>query len=117
MDGLWVFLGGGTGAVLRWVLAALLPAPWGTMLVNVLGSAVLAGLMHPAVGLQGSWRLALGTGLLGGFTTYSTFNLDVLTAVQAGELQRAAVTAVGTLVGCLAGGAVGWWVAGWGSAR
>ncbi len=110
-DGLFVFLGGGTGAVLRWWLAALLPAPWGTVVVNVIGSAVLAALLHEATALPEPWRLALGTGMMGGFTTYSTFNHDVLTALHRGEILHAALVAGTTLVACLGGAAVGWWLA------
>ena len=110
MHGVWVFLGGGSGAVLRWVMAQWLPAPWGTLMVNVVGSAVLAALMHPAVALSTPWRLGLGTGLMGGFTTYSTFNLDVWTALQAGDVGRASLTVLATLLGCLAGAGVGWFV-------
>jgi CrcB protein len=112
MDGAWVFLGGGSGAVLRWIVSGWWPAPWGTMVVNVLGSACLAALMHPSMGLGGGWRLGLGTGLMGGFTTYSTFNLDVLTALQDGDPGRAAWTAGLTMGGCLLGAATGWWIVG-----
>jgi len=107
-DALLVFVGGGTGAVLRWILAAWAPAPWGTVAVNVLGSALLAVFLHEAVGLSTSWRLVLGTGLMGGFTTYSTFNHDVLAALQRGETGHAVLIAATTLAGCLAGAFVGW---------
>jgi CrcB protein len=112
MAAIWVFLGGGTGAVLRWWLSGLAASPWGTMGVNILGSAMLAGLMHPEVGLQDPWKLALGTGLMGGFTTYSTFNLDVWMALQSGDTWRAGVTLLGTVFGCLLGAALGWALAG-----
>lgn len=112
MNWLWVFLGGGTGAVLRWQLSSLAPAPWGTVGVNVLGSCLLAAIMHPATELDPAWRLGLGTGLMGGLTTYSTFNLDVWTALSQGDPGRAAVVATTTFLACLAGGAVGWWLAG-----
>ena len=72
----WVFLGGGLGAVLRFALTPLFAAPWGTMAVNAVGSALLAACLHPSVGLSEAWRAGLCTGLLGGFTTYSTFNRD-----------------------------------------
>lgn len=110
-DALLVFLGGGTGAVLRWGLSLALPAPYGTLLVNVVGSAVLAFLLHDVVGMPAHWRLLLGTGLLGGFTTYSTFNLDVFRALERGEVAQAALIASSTLVLCLGGSLVGWWVA------
>lgn len=112
MNALWVFLGGGTGAVLRWQLAALLPAPWGTVGVNILGSLLLAALMHPASEVDPTLKLALGTGLMGGLTTYSTFNLDVWSAVEAGEPGRAAMLVGVTVVTCLVAAAIGWWLAG-----
>lgn len=111
MNGLWVFLGGGTGAVLRWLLSGLLPAPWGTMAVNVAGSFLLAALLHPSTELSDPARLVFATGMMGGFTTYSTFNHDVLTALQSGAYGHAALVAFGSLLGCLVGGALGWWLA------
>lgn len=112
---LLVFLGGGLGAVARWSVSLWVPGAVGTLIVNVLGSALLAGLAHPHGGLDLAahpWRLALMTGALGGFTTYSTFNLDVLSLLQAGQPGRAALLAGGTLGACLGAGALGWAVAG-----
>jgi CrcB protein len=115
-DALLVFVGGGTGAVLRWLLFVVTPTPWGIVGVNLLGSGLLAMVAHPANGLPAAWRLLLGTGVLGGFTTYSTFNLDMLTAVQASHPGRAAAIGALTLGGGLLAGALGWWTAGriWG---
>lgn len=107
-DALLVFIGGGAGAVLRWGLAALAPAPWGTVGVNVVGSALLAVFLHEAAGLSDGWRLLLGTGMMGGFTTYSTFNHDVLTALQRGEPGQALLIASTTFLGCLLGAFLGW---------
>ena len=45
---------------------------------------------------------------MGGFTTYSTFNLDVWMALQSGDTWRAGVTLLGTVFGCLLGAALGW---------
>ena len=75
-----VALGGATGSVLRylfstWAVAALGTGfPWGTLAVNVLGSAAI-GLLG-GMGLGGEWRLLLVTGVLGGFTTFSAFSLE-----------------------------------------
>ena len=113
MPVLWVFLGGGLGATLRWGLSSLAAAPWGTVGVNILGSFALALLMHPAMGIGGSARLFLCTGLMGGFTTYSTFNLDVLTAVERGDGLGALTTASTTLVSCLLAGSAGWNLGSW----
>lgn len=108
MNPLWVFLGGGTGAVIRWWVSGLHPSPWPTLAVNVAGSLLLAFLLHPATGLTPAWRLGLGTGLMGGLTTYSTFNYEVLTALQNGEPGKAVMLVVATVTACLVGGAAGW---------
>ena len=108
----YVFVGGGTGAVMRWAVGLWVPAPWGTMAVNVLGSFGLALLLHPGLGVSPTWRLALGTGMMGGFTTYSTFNHDVISAMSEGRYGHAALVAGGSLVACVLGGLLGWWVAG-----
>ncbi|ANS78790.1 CrcB protein [Serinicoccus hydrothermalis] len=83
-----VAVGGGLGAVLRWCLELLLPAgsgwPWATLVTNVLGSAALGWLVvHDDRHRHPHWlRPGVGTGLLGGFTTFSTY------AVQTALLGR-----------------------------
>jgi len=106
-----VFVGGGTGALLRALLAASIASPWGTLMCNVLGSFLLAILLHPLVAASTEARAALGTGLLGGFTTYSTFNLEVARAAHDGHPVRAAGLALATVALCLAASAAGWAVA------
>ncbi|HMV69870.1 MAG TPA: CrcB family protein [Myxococcota bacterium] len=110
-DALLVAIGGGAGAALRWWLFATWPGPWSILIINVVGSALLAWMSHPGWALAPEVRLLVGTGLLGGFTTYSTFNLDVLTAVRLGAWGRAAAVLGLTVVGCLVGGSAGWWLA------
>ncbi|MBC7431581.1 MAG: CrcB family protein [Rubritepida sp.] len=89
-----VAAGGALGSVLRyWVQLALNAAwfPWGTMMVNVAGSAaigVLAGL-----GVAGPGRLLFVTGVLGGFTTFSAFSLDAVELYQRSILLAAAYVA------------------------
>ena len=87
MDYMLVFVGGGIGAALRHAvnrgtLALLGPSfPFSTLVVNVLGSffmGVLAGVLLPRGEGHQSVRLFLGTGILGGFTTFSTFSLDAV---------------------------------------
>ncbi len=76
---LWICLGGAVGSGARylvstWVLAALGPAfPWGTLAVNAIGSFLLGALMHVGLStdlLSPTLRIALSTGVLGGFTTF-----------------------------------------------
>lgn len=77
---LLVAAGGALGSVLRYAVSVLLAAslgpgfPWGTLAVNVLGSAAIGALA--GLGVEGGWRLLLVTGLLGGFTTFSAFSLE-----------------------------------------
>lgn len=80
MNILLIALGGAIGSVLRYAISLLAVAhlgaafPWGTLAVNVLGSAGIG--VAAALGVQGEMRLLLVTGLLGGFTTFSAFSLE-----------------------------------------
>jgi CrcB protein len=106
---LLVFLGAGLGGVLRHgvnlVSAQLLgPAfPWGTLIVNVLGSFVM-GLLAALVYLRAGWlggdaaRLLLMTGVLGGFTTFSAFSLDAMTLLDRGQAGLMAAYVTGSVV-------------------
>lgn len=108
---LWVMLGGalGSGAryltvvgCQRWLGTAL---PWGTFAVNLLGSFLL-GVLLP-VGLRGTTLsptvvIALSVGVLGGFTTYSSFSVETLALLQQGSFAAAFANVVGTLILCLA---------------
>ena len=114
---LLVALGGALGSVLRWLVGtALNPVfaafPLGTFLVNLLGSAALAAIGTAAErGSVASPGLALflTTGVMGGFTTYSSFNWEVARLFRDGQ-PGAAVTYLGATMGCcLAGAALGAW--------
>jgi len=89
--------------------------PWGTLAVNAIGSFLLAFLLTArtgtANGLPEAWRFGLGTGLLGGFTTYSTFNFETLFYLQHGKLVLAAGNVALTLTSCLLFGLAGGLVA------
>ena len=94
-----VFLGGGIGAALRHgvnlLCARLLGVsfPWGTLFVNVTGS-LLMGLLAAYFAFKGDAsqhvRLLLTTGMLGGYTTFSAFSLDVALLYERGEVALAA---------------------------
>jgi CrcB protein len=116
---LLVMAGGalGSGArhlVSRATLAAFGPGwPWGTMAVNLIGG-VLMGLLAGTlarVGAGGSggeaWRLLLGVGVLGGFTTFSAFSLDVVAMLERGALASAAAYVLLSVAGGIAGVAAG----------
>lgn len=113
---LLICLGGalGTGArylVSGWALRFLGASfPYGTLTVNVLGSFLIGIAMH--IGLSTSLlsptaRIFLTTGVLGGFTTYSSFNYETVQYFQDGEIFRAVLNLSTMVVGCLAAGILG----------
>ncbi len=111
-----VALGGALGAVSRyWLMlwaAALTGSrfPWGTALVNVLGSLVI-GLLYVLISermlLSEQWRGLLVVGYLGAFTTFSTFSLDTLLLLQEGRWLPALGYVTGSVLLCLAGAWLG----------
>jgi CrcB protein len=101
-----VFIGGGLGAVSRHlsgmaVMRASGPGfPWGTMVVNIIGSFVMgcliAWLARRSSG-DADLRLLLATGFLGGFTTFSAFSLDAVTLYERGALTAAAAYVIASV--------------------
>ena len=113
---LWISLGGALGTAARYLLSvgllrALGPAfPYGTLAVNVIGSFLLGVIMQAGLDttvLSPTARVVLGTGVMGGFTTYSTFNHETLQYLQAGAWAMAGHNVAVTLIVCLAAGALG----------
>jgi CrcB protein len=112
MNGLFsVMLGGAIGAgarhlVGRGVLALVGPGfPWATMAINIAGG-LLMGLLAGGLlrlGTQGeAWRLFLGVGMLGGFTTFSSFSLDAVALAQRGEVAAATAYVLVSVAGSIA---------------
>lgn len=106
-----VAAGGALGATARFLVGTLAEPlgayPWGTFAVNVIGSfllGVFAGALswNPAPEL----RSFLTVGILGGFTTFSAFSLDIVLLAERGRLELAAVYFASTVV-CSVGGLVG----------
>ncbi|HNN93265.1 MAG TPA: fluoride efflux transporter CrcB [Pseudomonadota bacterium] len=121
---LLVCLGGALGSGLRYLFGLLsarllgLTFPFGTLGVNLLGSFLISLIigLSLSVGVGGSapisptLRLFLTTGVMGGLTTYSAFNHEVLTLLEDGAQPRALLYVAVTLLGCLAMGASGLWL-------
>ena len=109
----WVAAGAALGGVARYGLSGLIARgfgetfPWGTLIVNVIGS-FLIGVIAVVTGPDG--RLLVGTaarqfmmvGVLGGFTTFSSFSLQTLTLIQDGEWLYAAGNVLSSVLFCLA---------------
>lgn len=100
---LLVAFGGAIGSVLRyyvgvWSLRLAGPTfPWGTLTVNVVGSFVIglfAEMIVRKFGGSVELRLLLMTGILGGFTTFSSFSLDTLALIERGSIGVAALYVV-----------------------
>jgi CrcB protein len=111
-----VCVGGAIGSAARylisgWALTALGPAfPFGTLAVNLIGSFLICLIMHLSVVahvIPPNTRIFLTTGIMGGLTTYSTFNYETYTATQQSAYGVAALNVAVTLVGCFLAGMVG----------
>ncbi|MGK9220573.1 MULTISPECIES: fluoride efflux transporter FluC [unclassified Microbacterium] len=106
-----VALAGGIGAGLRWLVDVLLSRvvprgfPWAILAVNVSGSLALGVLTGAALGWP--WLAIVGTGLLGGYTTFSTVSLDAAAFLREGQVRKALLDALGTLALCVAAAAAG----------
>lgn len=112
----WVCLGSALGGGARYLLSLaalrlLGPSfPYGTLAVNLLGSFLVAFVMH--VALETTWlgptaRIFLTTGVMGGLTTYSTFNYETLELAGGGDWPLAAANVALTVAACLAAGLLG----------
>ncbi|GAB2691874.1 fluoride efflux transporter CrcB [Thalassiella azotivora] len=116
MTALLVAVGAAVGAPARWALDRAVQRrhdsafPWGTVVVNVLGSLLLGALLAAdAAGLVGSEVVALvGTGLLGAFTTFSTFAVETVRLAEEGDLRAAVLGAGGSVVATVAAATLGW---------
>ncbi|MDQ2954058.1 MAG: fluoride efflux transporter CrcB [Pseudomonadota bacterium] len=119
MGYLIVFLGGGIGAALRHGVNLLsarlfgLSFPFGTLFENVTGSLVM-GLLAAYFALKGDasqhWRLFLTTGILGGYTTFSAFSLEVALLYERGELGLASLYVLASVILSVAGLFAGLWL-------
>jgi len=102
--------GGALGTILRYALGGWIQHasggtfPWGTLLVNVAGCAVIglvAAYVDRGGALSPTWRMTIQIGVLGGFTTFSGFGLETFRLLAAGDLWRAGTYFTATNLGCL----------------
>jgi CrcB protein len=111
-----IALGGALGALARYGVANALGAllgrtfPWGTLAVNVAGSAAMGVLFVLVVGneaVRREWESVATVGFLGAFTTFSTFSLETVLLLQGGRAGVALAYAGASLGACVAGCAAG----------
>ena len=111
-----VALGGAIGSVARYGVGALAAQllgpefPWGTLLVNLTGSFLIALVMHVALSgtaISLELRIFLSTGITGGFTTYSSFNYETLALIDQRAYGLAGLNLAATVLGCLLAGVLG----------
>lgn len=107
-----VFAGGGSGALMRWGIGLVLPGWKGVILANILGSLLLGVLANSPLREHAPSMAFFGAGLMGGFTTYSTFNLNLLEAIHRGAWSEALLQLGLTVFLCLGAGALGLWLGG-----
>jgi CrcB protein len=103
-----VGVGGGIGAMIRYGVSLLvgrfwpLSFPLATLLINIVGSLAMGLLVGWLAKAMPSWagegRLFLAVGVLGGFTTFSSFSLDTITMIERGELGQAGLYVVLSVV-------------------
>lgn len=112
-----IFGAGGAGCVARYLVALAVGKrgfPYATLTVNLLGSFLIAFILEMALlrkDVPVHLQLALTTGFLGGFTTYSSFNFETTQLVIDGHLARGAVNLCATVLGALGTGTAGLWLA------
>jgi CrcB protein len=113
-----VFIGGGTGSVLRWLLGMRLnpmhhAIPIGTVTANLLGAFIIgAGLawFNRMTHIDPMWKLLITTGFCGGLTTFSTFSAEVVFLLQDGRFGWALLNVAINLLGSFAMTATAMWI-------
>jgi CrcB protein len=113
---LLICLGGAIGTGARYLVAVEAPRilgtgfPYATLTVNVVGSFLLGAIMHVGLAtnlMSPELRLMLTTGVMGGFTTYSTFNYETMEYLREGAFGLASLNVAATLLLCLMAGTLG----------
>ncbi|MCG8672471.1 MAG: fluoride efflux transporter CrcB [Pseudomonadales bacterium] len=111
----WVAIGGGLGAMSRFAVSSWLSQtgsgfPWGTYVVNVLGSLLAGAFLIFILSDHANrevLRLLLLVGFFGAFTTFSTFSFETVRLIESGQISLALANVLGNLLSCLLGAWLG----------
>ena len=105
---IYVFLGGGLGSLARYLVGVQATRtfgfgwPFGTFIVNIVGGFVMGVLVgflaHRGGADQDKWRVLIGVGVLGGFTTFSSFSLEAALMIERREYAPAGAYALASVV-------------------
>jgi CrcB protein len=107
-----IAIGGATGALLRFWMSSGIHSflgrgfPYGTLVVNVSGSFVMGFLyvfILEKMEINTEWQAALMIGLLGAFTTFSTFSIETMNLIEAGDISKAGLNIILSVSLCLLG--------------
>jgi len=107
---LLIGLGGGFGSISRYLLSRAVyhavgeTFPYGTLVVNIIGCLViglLMAFMQERLAANSNYRLFLVIGVLGGFTTFSSFSYETFELLRSGSISAALLNVVYNVVGCL----------------
>lgn len=114
---LWfIAAGGAIGAVFRFLVSNGIHSfmsrdfPYGTLTVNIVGSFIMGLsyiLLIERLSLSAEWRALIIVGLLGAFTTFSTFSIETLVLIENSELTKAVVNVLASVVLCIMGSWIG----------
>ncbi len=112
----FIAVGGAIGAVLRFLVSSGVHSfmsrdfPYGTLTVNVVGSFLMGisyVLLIERLNLSPEWRAFIIVGLLGAFTTFSTFSIETLLLIESSELFKALMNIILSVVLCIMGSWIG----------
>ncbi|MEM6276463.1 MAG: CrcB family protein [Pseudomonadota bacterium] len=108
----YIALGGALGSVARALIGMAVAFPGGTLVVNILGSFLIGAAFASGLADRGPFNAFVLLGFLGGFTTFSSFSLDVLKLLQAGQGQAAFGYALISVLFSIGACALGFFLAG-----
>jgi len=112
-----VFGAGGAGSLARYLVGVAVGRrdfPYATLIVNLVGSFLIAFVLEVALlrkDVPLNLQLALTTGFMGGFTTYSSFNAETTQLILDGHAARGIANLCATVIGAFGAGLLGLWVA------